>query len=92
MVDRNIVIRKRNAANTGWENLYPVTSASNVITSGGQSVETELSQNAGELAGHIVNTTSPHLYQDAGIDPDFTGVKYRLVVVNGKAFMEVVEV
>ena len=47
MADRNIVIRKRNTANTGWENLYPVTSASNVITSGGQSVETELSQNAG---------------------------------------------
>jgi hypothetical protein len=91
MADRNIVIRKRNTANTGWENLYPVTSASNVITGDGVSVENFLNENAQDLTDHKEDTINPHSYEDVGTDPDFIGVKYRLVVINGKTFMEVVE-
>ncbi|HHY08840.1 MAG TPA: hypothetical protein GX530_10100 [Corynebacteriales bacterium] len=91
MADRNIVIRKRNTANTGWENLYPVTSASNVITGDGVSVENFLNENAQDLTDHKEDTINPHRYEDVGTDPDFIGVKYRLVVINGKTFMEVVE-
>ena len=31
------------------------------------------------------------LYTDKGSDPEWAGVKYRLVMINGEAFMEVVE-
>ncbi len=32
-----------------------------------------------------------NIYEDQGTDPNFTGIKYKLVMINGEAFMEVVE-
>lgn len=45
-----------------------------------------------ELALHKDDYATPHKYEDEGTDPEFAGVKYRLVVIDGEAFMEVVEV
>lgn len=40
---------------------------------------------------HLSNYESPHLYEDEGDNPDWVGVKYRIVMVNGEAYMEVVD-
>lgn len=57
MVNYNIEIKKRNSANTGWDNLYPVTKASNVIAENGKSVEAHLAEyaNHGNLKNKIIN-------------------------------------
>ncbi len=44
------------------------------------------------IEDHLSEYAQPHLYEDEGEDPDWTGVKYRLVVVDGEAYLEVVEV
>ena len=48
--------------------------------------------NADALAAHLADYATPHKYEDEGDDPEFEGVKYRLVVINGEPFLEVVEV
>jgi len=45
MSDKNIQMTQRNATNDGWDNLYPKTKASNVMTNSGSDVETQLAQN-----------------------------------------------
>ncbi len=45
-----------------------------------------------DVASHLENYTNPHLYEDEGEDPDYTGVKYRLVWIDGMPYGEVVEV
>lgn len=44
MTDKNIQMTQRNSDNTAWDNLYPKTKASNVITNSGSDVETQLTQ------------------------------------------------
>lgn len=48
--------------------------------------------NATRIQGAIDEVNSKiNIYEDQGIDPNYIGVKYKLVVVDGVAFMEVVE-
>lgn len=42
MADKNIQMTQRNAANTEWDNIFPVTKAENVKTASGSNVETDL--------------------------------------------------
>lgn len=42
-------------------------------------------------AGHLVNYGDPHEYEDISTDPDFVGVRYKLVIEAGVPFMEVTE-
>lgn len=44
MADKNIQITQRNADNTGWDNVYPKTKASNVIADDGTDLEVQLAQ------------------------------------------------
>jgi len=44
------------------------------------------------IEDHLSEYAQPHMYEDEGEDPDWTGIKYRLVVVDGEAYLEVVEV
>lgn len=46
MADYNILIKKRNAGNTGWDTFLPVTIATNVGTASGKNVEEELALRA----------------------------------------------
>lgn len=41
---------------------------------------------------HIEDRAYPHGYLDEGIDPDFAGVIYRLVIIDGEPFLQVMEV
>ena len=41
---------------------------------------------------HVTDTATPHKYLDEGQEAGYQGVKYRLVVINGEPFLEVVEV
>ena len=43
------------------------------------------------IEDHLSEYAQPHMYEDEGEDPDWAGVKYRLVMINGEAFMKVVE-
>lgn len=55
----------------------------------------ELETSAGAQAkvdAHTGDYEAPHKYEDEGTDPEYDGVKYRLVVINGEPFLEVVEV
>lgn len=45
-----------------------------------------------DLTTHLADYVSPHQYLDEGTDPDWVGVKYRIVNINGEPFLEVVEV
>lgn len=42
MSDKNIIVKKRNESNTGWDNLYPITLANNVKMPDGKGVEEHL--------------------------------------------------
>ena len=44
----------------------------------------------GDLDEHKADNV-PHVYKDTGDNPDFQDVKYKIVVVNGKSYMEVVD-
>jgi hypothetical protein len=39
MADKNIQMTQRNVSNTGWDNLYPITKAENVLTQDGSNIE-----------------------------------------------------
>ena len=39
MADKNIQMTQRNSANTGWDNLNPITTAANVLTTDGKTLE-----------------------------------------------------
>ena len=41
---------------------------------------------------HLADYATPHKYEDEGQDPNWSGVRYRLVMINGEPFMEVVEI
>lgn len=41
---------------------------------------------------HKLDYATPHFYKDEGEDPEWAGVKYRLVMIDGEPFMEVVSV
>lgn len=41
------------------------------------------------LAAHLVDYAAPHLYEDEGEDEDYTGLLYRLVMIDGQPYMEV---
>jgi len=43
------------------------------------------------LDEHLTDYEEPHEYEDVSDDPDYEGVKYRLVVEKGEAFLEVTE-
>ncbi|MGB3926517.1 MAG: hypothetical protein WBL14_09160 [Caldicoprobacterales bacterium] len=43
-------------------------------------------------AAHKADYATPHKYEDEGQDPNWSGVRYRLVMINGEPFMEVVEI
>ena len=45
-----------------------------------------------ELDAHKADYISPHQYLDEGTDLDWVGVKYRLVMIDGEVFMEVIAV
>lgn len=42
MANKNVTIKKRNVSNTGWDELYPVTTAENVKFEDGSSVSAQL--------------------------------------------------
>ncbi len=44
-----------------------------------------------DYATHLTNYADPHFYEDEGEDPEWAGVKYRLVMIDGEPFMEVVD-
>jgi|GEM_PF-1905833 len=46
MSDKSIQMTQRNSDNTAWDNLHPITVASNVKTAGGSDVEAQLAQMA----------------------------------------------
>lgn len=39
---------------------------------------------------HLIDYTAPHLYEDEGEDEDYTGLLYRLVMIDGQPYLEVV--
>lgn len=43
MSDKNIQMTQRNSANTGWDNIYPLTKSGNVTMNDGTTVETKIS-------------------------------------------------
>lgn len=45
MADKNIQMTQRNASNTGWDNLYPITKAENVLTQDGSNLAAYLNNN-----------------------------------------------
>ncbi|BAD74830.1 MULTISPECIES: hypothetical protein [Geobacillus] len=45
MADKNIQMTQRNASNTGWDNLYPITKAENVLTQDGSNLAAYLYNN-----------------------------------------------
>ena len=45
-----------------------------------------------ELSSHKADTAMPHKYLDEGEEVEYQGIKYRLVIINGEPFLEVVEV
>ena len=51
-----------------------------------------INANTGAIEAHKNDYATPHIYEDEGTNPDYTGVKYRLVMIDGKPYMEVVEV
>ncbi|AOT70680.1 Kelch repeat-containing protein [Geosporobacter ferrireducens] len=61
MANYNVEIKKRNPANTAWDNLYPVTKASNVITQSGQSIEAHLADYVRQ-PGYGVTSGSANTY------------------------------
>jgi len=65
MADKNIQMTQRNASNTGWDNLYPITKAENVLTRDGSN-----------LAAYLYNNFQ--IYK-SGKDPNgiFTIVEYK---------------
>ena len=54
-------------------------------------LKTETTETRENVEDHLSEYAQPHLYEDEGEDPDWTGVKYRLVMINGEPFMEVVD-
>ena len=44
-----------------------------------------------EIVAHKADYATPHIYQDISTNPDFAGVKYKLVIEEGNAYLEVVE-
>lgn len=48
MADKNIQMTQRNSANTGWDNLNPITTASNVLTADGKTLDATLLEKAKE--------------------------------------------
>jgi len=40
---------------------------------------------------HLANNDDPHEYEDISADPDYDGVKYKLVVEEGVPYLEVTE-
>ena len=44
-----------------------------------------------EFDSHLSDYATPHIYQDISTNPDFAGVKYKLVIEEGNAYLEVVE-
>ncbi len=51
----------------------------------------DLNGESAALKTHKDNHNDPHIYEDISSDPNWTGVKYKLVVEEGQAYMEVVE-
>ncbi len=49
-----------------------------------------LSGESNELSAHKDNHVDPHIYEDISNDPNWSGVKYKLVVEEGQAYMEVI--
>lgn len=45
-----------------------------------------------DVVTHKADYATPHKYEDEGQDPNWSGVRYRLVMINGEPFMEVVEI
>ena len=57
MADKNIQIKARNSTNTETDNIYPITKASNVITTvDGRNVETHLVEKVNKVAGKGLST------------------------------------
>ena len=78
MAEKNIQMQRKTA--TGYDTYYPKTKAGLVEFADGTTVE-----------AHKADYAQPHLYEDEGEDPDWAGVKYRIVMIDGQMFMEVVE-
>ncbi|SHK93078.1 tail fiber protein [Desulforamulus aeronauticus] len=55
MANYNIELKKRNTANTGWDSLYPITQAANVVMQDGKSVEQKVSEHLAETASTVKN-------------------------------------
>lgn len=45
-----------------------------------------------KVTSHLVDYTSPHQYDDEGEETEYQGVRYRLVIINGEPFLEVVAI
>ena len=52
MANYNIELKKRNTANTGWDSLYPITQAANVVMQDGKSVEKKVNEHLAETMPH----------------------------------------
>jgi hypothetical protein len=61
MADKNIQMTQRNAGNTAWDNIFPVTKAANVKTSGGSDVETQLTDLT-KFVAYGIATGSANVY------------------------------
>ncbi len=75
MASYNIELKKRNSANTGWDSLYPITQAANVVMQDGKSVEQKVSQHLADGIQHKIG--------DSG-----NGAKYIWKVANGQLYLE----
>ena len=60
--------------------------------SNGLKAEVESKATQQEVTEHKTNTAMPHKYLDEGEEVEYQGIKYRLVIINGEPFLEVVEV
>lgn len=49
MADKNIQMTQRNSANTGWDNIYPLTKAANVTATNGKNAETYMTADAAKF-------------------------------------------
>lgn len=75
MANYNIELKKRNTANTGWDSLYPITQAANVVMQDGKSVEQKVSQHLADGIQHKI------------VDPE-SGSKYVWGIENGQLFLQ----
>lgn len=76
MADKNIQMTQRNAANTDWDNIYPITKAENVKTSYGSDVATELADMSVQIDNKANQTDINNLkyYSTYKLNKDSNGI------------------